>query len=242
MAADRATEWEPEAARWIEWTRTPGFDAYWTYRAAFFDEVLSPAGSRTLEVGCGEGRVTRDLGARGHRVVGVEPAASLLRAARAAGADDQQYAIADGARLPFVDAVFDVVVAYNVLQVVDDLDRTLSEISRVLVPGGALCACVAHPLTDLGEVIEREDGPRLAIRPDYFEPRRVEDTVEMDGHTMTFRGWTRSLEDYSVGLERAGFCLERVREPRPELAASAFSRWRAAPLFMNFRATTRSRT
>lgn len=236
MPISRATEWEPEAERWIEWTRTPGFDAYWTYRHAFFEEVLWPAGDRTLEVGCGEGRVARDLAVRGHNVVAVEPARSLLAAAQAAGSSGEDYAVADGAALPFVDAAFDVVVAYNVLQVVNDLDRALTEAARVLVPGGHLCACVAHPVTDLGDVSEEHGHPRLTIREHYFEPRRVDDAVEVDGHAMTFHGWTHSLEDYSLALERAGFCLERIREPRPDLAASAYSRWRAAPLFLNFRA------
>jgi ubiquinone/menaquinone biosynthesis C-methylase UbiE len=100
----RASEWEPEAEHWIEWARTTGFDAYWTYRDAFFDEVLAPAGERTLEVGCGEGRVARDLATRGHNVVAVEPAKSLLAAAKAAASSGEGYAVADGAALPFVDA------------------------------------------------------------------------------------------------------------------------------------------
>ncbi len=236
MLSSRASEWEPEAERWVEWTRTPGFDAYWTYRDAFFEEVLSTAGKRTLEMGCGEGRVARDLAVRGHKVVGVEPAKSLLAAAKTAGSADEVYAVADGAALPFGDATFDVVVAYNVLQVVDDLHLALNEAARVLVPGGDLCACVAHPVTDLGDVSMGPDSPRLTIREHYFEPRRVDDTVELEGHGMTFHGWTHSLEDYSLALEHAGFHIECIREPRPDLAASASRRWRAAPLFMNFRA------
>jgi SAM-dependent methyltransferase len=232
----RAAEWEPEAERWIEWTRTPGFDAYWYWRDAFFDDVLAAPGRRTLEVGCGEGRVARDLGERGHRVVAIEPARSLLAAAKTAGAHDQLYAVGDGAALPFPDARFDVVVAYNVLQVVDDLDRTVDEIARVLVPGGALCACVAHPVTDLCEVSEDEGGPRFTIRTGYFDAVRIEEDVEIRGHTMTFRGRTHSLEHYSRSLERSGFLIERLREPRPDVAATAHARWRAAPLFLNFRA------
>ena len=54
---------EERAAGWLAWARTPGHDAYWTYRDAFFDLVPAP-GAATLEVGCGEGRVARDLVAR----------------------------------------------------------------------------------------------------------------------------------------------------------------------------------
>jgi hypothetical protein len=85
-------------------------------------------------------------------------------------------------------------------------------------------------------VSEESGEPKLTIREHYFERRRVDDALELEGHAMTFRGWTHSLEEYSLALERAGFCVERFREPRPDLAASAYRRWRAAPLFLNFRA------
>jgi hypothetical protein len=49
---------ESQAESWIAWARTPGHDACWSYRDAFF-ELLPRPGLRTLEVGCGEGRVSR---------------------------------------------------------------------------------------------------------------------------------------------------------------------------------------
>src|SRR5260370_26631611 len=60
--------WEDRAQKWIEWARRPGFDGYWSYRDFFFDEVVPRAGRATLEGGCGEGRVARDLRDRGHPV------------------------------------------------------------------------------------------------------------------------------------------------------------------------------
>jgi len=228
-------EWEPDAENWLQWARTPGFDAYWYYRDAFFGAILPSAGPRTLEVGCGEGRVARDLAARGHAVVAVDAAPTLVRHANAADAGGV-YAVAAGAALPFGDAVFHTVIAYNSLQVVHDMDGTVREIARVLAPGGFLCACVAHPVTDLGRFTGEEDPPRLTIRDGYFESRRVEDRVEVGGHTMTFRGWTYSFEHYSLALERAGLRLEAMREPQPSAEGEAYARWRQIPLFLNFRA------
>jgi SAM-dependent methyltransferase len=74
--------WEDQAENWLAWARTPGHDAYWYYRDALFP-LLPPPGRRTLEIGCGEGRVVRDLVARGHRVVGVDSSPTLLRHAAA---------------------------------------------------------------------------------------------------------------------------------------------------------------
>jgi SAM-dependent methyltransferase len=224
-------EWGPEAENWIRWARTPGHDAYWYYRDAFFDHVLPPPGRRTIEIGCGEGRVARDLAARGHQVAAVDTAHALVRAARqedAAGA----YVLATSAALPFPDRSFDVAVAYNSLQVVDDMAGTVSEAGRVLDRGGHFCVCVAHPVTDLGHFVgDGTDAPFTMRRP-YFDSRRVDDTVQRDGLTMNFLGWTYTLEQYSVALEEAGFRIESMREPRPIDAAGAFERWRDVPLFL----------
>jgi ubiquinone/menaquinone biosynthesis C-methylase UbiE len=228
-------EWEPDADNWVRWARTPGHDAYWYYRDSFFDGVIAPAGRRTLEIGCGEGRVARDLAARGHRVIGVDTAHTLLRHAQ--GVDiTGAYALANSAALPFPDRSFDVVVAYNSLQVVDDMAGTVGEAGRVLERDGHLCVCVAHPVTDLGRFVGDEAGAPFAMRQPYFETRRVDDTVHSGGLTMTFRGWTYSLEQYSVALEEAGFRIEAIREPRPTREALAYERWQDVPLFLLLRA------
>jgi ubiquinone/menaquinone biosynthesis C-methylase UbiE len=227
-------EWEPDAENWVRWARTPDFDAYWYFRDRFFDEILPAAGTRMLEIGCGEGRVARDLVARGHDVVALDTSSTLV--AHAHEADDRStYLVAGGAALPFRDASFDVVVAYNSLQVVDDMATTVREAARVLRNGGSLCACTAHPVTDLG----RPADNGWAIRDDYFDSRRVDDRVEREGFVMTFRGWTYSLEHYSRALEDAGLRIDRLREPRPSLDSECFGRWNAVPLFLNFRATKR---
>ena len=229
---ERAEEWEPDAGRWVEWARTPGFDAYWYFRDHFFDDILPGAGHRTLEIGCGEGRVARDLCARGHTVVAIEPARTLAR--HAADADNVgAYVVAEGAALPFPDASFDTVVAYNSLQVVRDMPATVSEAARVLATGGGLCACIAHPVSDLGGF---DDDGHFVVRDGYFENRRVEDTVEVDGYAMTFRGWTYALEDYARALENAGLQIAILREPRPSASGTKYARWRSVPLFLNFRA------
>jgi SAM-dependent methyltransferase len=231
-------EWEQEAANWVRWARTPGFDAYWYFRESFFDSIMPAHSGRTLEVGCGEGRVTRDLTARGHTVVAVEPAATLAGYAKA---EDTRgaYVVAAGNALPFPASTFDVVVAYNALQVVNDMAGTVQEVARVLASGGSLCACVAHPATDLGRFTDGTDGagPQLVVRDGYLETRRVEDRVEVDGHAMTFRGWTYSLEHYSRALEGAGLTINAIREPKPARAGERYERWQRVPLFLNFRAT-----
>jgi SAM-dependent methyltransferase len=224
------TEWEPEAENWVRWARTPGHDAYWYYRDTFF-ELLPPPAVRTIELGCGEGRVARDLVRLGHRVVGLEPARTLVRHARDADAASA-YVVADGAAVPCVSGAFDLVVAYNSLQVVGDMRRTVQEAARLLRPGGHFCLTVSHPAMDLGKFVETDAGTVFAVRPSYFESRRVEDTVGVDGFEITCRGWTYTLEDYMEALGAAGLVVEAMREPRPNGPSARYERWLQVPLFL----------
>jgi SAM-dependent methyltransferase len=224
-------EWEPDAENWLRWARTPHHDAYWYYSNRFFDQLVSPPGRRSVEIGCGEGRVARDLRARGHQVTGIDSSPTLLVYARQEDTDSS-YALADGAALPFPEGCFDLAVAYNSLQVVADMRGTVREAARVLSPGGYFCICVSHPVTDVGRFLDDEADAAFAIRQDYFANRRVDDKVERDGLEMTFRGWTYSLEDYAVAMECAGLKIEAIREPRPAGDPPRYARWNRVPMFL----------
>ena len=231
--------WERHSASWAAWARRPNFDAYWKYSGAFF-ELVPPPGGRALEVGCGEGRVSRDLVERGHRVVGVDASPTLIRLA--SDADPRSwYLRADGAALPFASESFDLVVFYNSLMDIDDMEQSVQEAARVLRPGGALCACVTHPMTDAGRFESRDGNSPFIIDGSYLGPRRwLSVTIERDGLSMDFAGWAYSLEGYFGALERAGFAVQAVREPALHEAAAeqlaSERRWQRIPIFLMWRA------
>jgi SAM-dependent methyltransferase len=231
--------WEREASNWAAWARRPGFDAYWTYSPAFF-ELVPPAGTRTLEVGCGEGRVSRDLAARGHHVTSVDGSPTLIRLAR--DADSRcVYLVSDAAALPFLAESFDLVVFYNSLMDVDDMEGSVREAARVLSANGNLCACVTHPVADAGRFESNEPDARFVIEGSYLGERRWTDVVEeQDGLRMNFKGWAYSLEDYFGTLEKAGLTIQAVREPSMDEAAvkqrPSRQRWRRIPNFLMWRA------
>jgi SAM-dependent methyltransferase len=229
--------WEQEAENWLAWARTPGHDAYWDYRDRFFELVPEP-GRATLEIGCGEGRVSRDLTARGHAVTGIDTAPTLVAAAEQAEPGGR-YLVADAASLPFGDASFDLVVAYNSLMDMEDMPAAVIEAARVLEPAGRLCVSVTHPMADAGRFATREAGAAFVIEGSYLSSRRLEDTFERDGLRMTFRGWTHPLEDYARAFESAGLAIEAVREPGASAEMvdrdSAESRWERVPMFLMLR-------
>src|SRR5438045_6926020 len=131
---ERTVSWEPEAENWLRWARTPGHDPYWHYRDSFFGSIVPPPAKLTLDLGTGEGRVARDLAQRGHRVVGIDSSRTLVRHAREADAGGR-YLVAAAEALPFENGRFDLVVAYNALMDVEDLDAAVRGAAGVLEPG-----------------------------------------------------------------------------------------------------------
>jgi SAM-dependent methyltransferase len=233
------SSWEWQAQDWARWARTPGHDSYWLFRGLFFDASVPAPGRLTLEVGCGEGRVARDLARLGHTVVGLDASPTLV--AMAAAADPAgRYLVGDAAALPFGDGTFDAVVAYNSLMDVADMAAAVREASRVLAPGRPLCVCVTHPTADAGTFQSKDPDAPFVIPGSYLGRHRFEDTFERDGLQVTFAGWRYSLEEYARALEDAGLLIDRLREPAAPAAAltvrPGYERWQRLPNFLHLRA------
>jgi ubiquinone/menaquinone biosynthesis C-methylase UbiE len=120
--------WVRNADDWIAWARAPNHDAFWAYRGQLLDFIGTGEGN-ALEVGCGEGRVSRAIKECGYRVTAADPVEAFVAAAREAESADD-YRIAAVTSLPFEDHSFDLAVAYNVLMDVDDIPGAMKEITR----------------------------------------------------------------------------------------------------------------
>jgi SAM-dependent methyltransferase len=227
-------DWEREARNWIAWARAPGHDSYWRFHRDRFLELLPPPAGPTLDVGCGEGRLPRDLKARGYDVVAVDASPTLVAAAREAdpGGD---YRVADGAALPAADASVQLVTAFMTLHDIDDMEAAVREIARVLVRGGRLCAAIVHPINSAGKFEVREPDAPFIISGSYLDPRPYADAVERDGLQMTFSSRHRPLEHYFAALEAAGLLVDRLVEVGDPNDPPG-DRWRRIPLFLQFRA------
>lgn len=109
--------------------------------AALRRSVLAEASGDVLEIGAGTGLNLPAYPAAVTALTLAEPEPSMVERLRSAGAASPlaPTVVAAGAEsLPFPDASFDTVVSTLVLCTVDDVDRSLAEIRRVLRPGGTL--------------------------------------------------------------------------------------------------------
>jgi SAM-dependent methyltransferase len=236
-SADLRDAWERHAAEFVAWARKSDHDSYWFHRDLFL-QGLPPPGQRTLDLGCGEGRLSRDLEATGHRVVGIDASPTMLAAAKEKD-PSIPICLADAAVLPFSSGSFDCVVAFMSLQDVDDFRRAIGETARVLRAGGWMCIAIVHPLNSAGEFVDEDPGSPFVIKGSYLEPYLYEDNIVRDGTEMTFVSAHRPLSAYADALRDAGLLIERVKEPAfPEhaIVAPRQHRWQKVPLFLHLRA------
>lgn len=95
------------------------------------------SGKRVLDLACGTGYGTALIAQAGADVTGVDISAQAVREAkRRYGKLGAKYMTADCYDLPFEDGVFDVVVANEMIEHVEDHDGLIKEARRVLGPGG----------------------------------------------------------------------------------------------------------
>jgi ubiquinone/menaquinone biosynthesis C-methylase UbiE len=187
-----AEAWERNAAEWAAHVRSGG-DRMYERNLGAFRALLPAPGRLTVDVGCGEGRIARELRALGHRVVGLDASETLVGLAREADPDGD-YRVADAAALSLADGEADLVVSFMVLMDLDDLDGALEEAARVLEPGGRFVAALVHPVA--------------TAEADYLRERRLEFPLRDSVSTIVHRPLSRYLN----ALAEAGFSVDRLDE------------------------------
>ena len=148
-----------------------------------------------LEVGCGGGLICEELVKRGATALGIDPSEGALQAARehlqqselgTFATFEQGYAEA----LPFANGSFSVIVCLDVLEHVKDLRKTLSEMERVLAPGGVLVFDTINrtflaklALIWLGERFFANHGlvPGLHHYQDFIRPKELRTLIAAQG-------------------------------------------------------------
>jgi len=174
------------------WRLVPDDQAPPPAHLARFVERLGHVGS-ALDLGCGDGRLTERVDAERLTIADVSQVA-LDRAARRLPAATA-VRLAPDAPLPLADNSFDLVLCVETIEHVRDVQLLLSEIRRVLVPGGRLAVTTpAH---------SRLTGLDLAIRG--FERRFPPLSPHL--RFLTRSSLTHLLDD--LGFERQR--LERKR-------------------------------
>lgn len=176
-------------------------EAYAEYRPSYPAEavrwLVGTSPGRVLELGAGTGALTTGLCSLGHEVIATDPSADMLVHLRTAA--PQARVVAGRAEdIPLPSAVVDVVVAAQAFHWFDR-DRALSEIARVLRPGGVLAL-----VWNIGDrkvpwvrrVFDLVDVPDADSQDDPVDDSELFSTHDV----RSFRHWQRFRKDSLVGF------------------------------------------
>ncbi|MCE2855651.1 MAG: class I SAM-dependent methyltransferase [Ilumatobacteraceae bacterium] len=215
MTQENRRLWEENAPWWID-NFTAGVDPEYEDQIIPLLRSEVAGARRVLDIGCGEGQLSRVMRESEAEVVGVEvTTAQLDIASRRGGGARYVQASSDG--LPFSAASFDTAVVCLVFEHVDLLEESIAEVARVLEPGGRFCFFLNHPLLQTpgsGWIDDHIiDPPEQYWRIGAYlvETESIEE-VQPGVH---IRFVHRPLSVYVNTLSRHGLTIEAMIEPQP---------------------------
>jgi len=159
--------------------------------------LAAKPGERILDLGCGDGQLTRRIAASGASVVGIDSSPAMVSAARGRGLKVDQ---GQAERLPYPDHIFEAVFSNAALHWVRGQDEMLAQVHRVLRPGGRFVAemgghgNIAAIRVAFAAVLSRHGFAEQGERGNYYP----------------------TAEAYGSRLARHGFSVDKIALiPRP---------------------------
>tara|TARA_B110000495_G_scaffold173968_1_gene163775 strand:+ start:1077 stop:1811 length:735 start_codon:yes stop_codon:yes gene_type:complete len=213
---DVTDPWELHAGWWQEGF-TDSADPEYTEQILPLAADLLAGYDRVLDVGTGEGQVGRVAAAGGaSTTIGMDPAAAQVLEAAARGGGPA-YLRAGADRMPFPDASFDAVVACLVFEHIEAVDDAISEVARVLRPGGRFAFFLNHPILQtpgsgwIDDQILDPPEQYWRIGPYLVESIQLEEVAR----DVFLPFVHRPLSRYVNAMADHGLILRRMHEPTP---------------------------
>lgn len=125
------------------------------YNSSLFDKITREIskGTVVLDVACGTGLIAEKMAAKAKNVVAVDLSENMIAQAtskqKALDIENIEYRVEDAYHLPFGDGIFDMATCINALHNMQNPEKALSEIRRVLKPGGKLIVSIVGIGTSL---------------------------------------------------------------------------------------------
>ncbi len=192
--------------------------------------VGSVAGKDVLDLGCGNGYLSRKFAREGARVSAVDASPAMIECAKKHDPDgelDINYLVSSASNLESLkDRSFDIAYGNMTLMDFEDAESAIKETSRVLRRGGRFVASLSHPCFDNGKnsawIMERVLTDNSFERRLYRRIRAYRQpsseqfpwgiSVIQKGFT---RGYHRPLNWYARVFKSAGMAITALEEPEP---------------------------
>ncbi len=184
--------------------------------------IIGPhQGQEILDVGSGQGFFARALAQSGAKVVGIDIAGELIRLAKEESGKNETYLVLSAEKMTsLISNRFDAAICVLALQNIKNLSAAISEIARVLKPGGRCVLVLNHPAFRIPGASSWSYDEKTNIQYRRVDKYLSEIFQEVDmtqgvanvsqkKFTMTFH---RPLQVYFKAFAKAGLSVVRLEE------------------------------
>ena len=214
-------EWNDAAESWVDFVRK-GKDYYreGLNNPAAFDLIGDVTGLTVLDLACGEGYNTRILARKGAKVTGIDFSEKMIEFAKQEEEKEKLdicYKVMNAADVrEFSNNYFDLATCFMSLQDIQNFEKAISEVARVLKYGGRFVFSIPHPCTEMVRLHEPE-GEKIRAIERYFGTMQYTIEWNMARLTRPFRttSFHRTLTEYFDALYKSKLVVIRFVEPRP---------------------------
>ena len=216
---EKKKEWQKNAEFWIKIIRK-GLDPYRlkVTNKAILELLKGEKELRILDAGCGEGYLARILAKLGHKVWAIDFCPELIKAAEKLEKKELlgvKYFLGDFVKTPFLNSSFDVVFSHQTINEVKNPKRAFGEFYRILKKGGRAILLFLHPCF---EVDPKFYFYNLKLKKPYYLVSGIKSPSSYFYLHLPLSKWIKLLN-------KAGFLIKSIAEPRPPLTLIQKDRW-----------------
>lgn len=215
-----AAAWDAIATEYAQWVRggdIPGKASTTIVTENVLEIAGDVQGKDILDLGCGEGYLSRELLRQGANIWGIDAAPRMINMAREADIEHSaRYVVGDiTVELPYDKDRFDLIISNMVFMDIENVAEAIKQATRVLKTHSKLIFSVVHPcfFHALGEWIDM-DTPHPALRFKTRYTKQIAYRKRLPGLTsdVFVNHYNRPIQDYVRLLVENGLYISDFRE------------------------------
>lgn len=183
--------------------------------------LSAKSGEEILDLGCGQGFFARELGKLGGKILGVDIAGELIKLAKEKAGPNEKYLVLSAEHLANIASDrFDAAICVLALQNIKNLSLVISELSRVLKPGGRTVIVLNHPSFRVPTATSWGYDEKENVQYRRIDKYLSEITQQVDmsqgekhpGKKIFTYSFHRPLQSYFKAFAKAGLAVVRLEE------------------------------